>query len=428
VFLTFNSGRRSGQVVEVPEEGLVIGRDRACDVRLRDADASRRHTSLKPLADGRAVVEDLGSLNGTLVDGERISGPTVLDGGEEIRIGKTLMAASLRADAPTRGRRLWPVAAAAVLVVAAVVAVVLVTREREEPAPGELARALAHSTVRVLAERDGRRAGGGTGWVLDAQRGSVVTNAHAVRGGERFRLEVSGERRPARLAGVSPCADLAVLSADDRRGLTTPELGSQSDLERGERVVALGFPSGSRELIATTGRVTAPRTTFDASQNPDLQRYPNAIGFDAALAAGYSGGPLVTSEEKVVGTNTVVFQGGSGAAARGYAIPTVRRELDRLARGRSVGWAGFGFRVPAGGDLSRNDLPPGLLVTGVVPGTPAARAGLGRGPALITAIAGRRVSSYRDYCSAVAALSPGEPAAVSYLGRGGRKRIRMAFG
>src|SRR3954452_9932084 len=94
MFLRFKSGPKAGQSVEVKGEQFVLGREKESDLKLEDDEASRRHASLKALPDGRAVIEDLGSLNGTYVNGRRLDQPVTLEGGEEIRIGDTVLEAS----------------------------------------------------------------------------------------------------------------------------------------------------------------------------------------------------------------------------------------------------------------------------------------------------------------------------------------------
>jgi hypothetical protein len=82
----------TGAVVEIATR-LVIGREESCDIVLDDEKVSRRHCALTPQPDGRVVIEDLGSSNGTFVNRERISGPVTLIGGEEVRVGSTVMSA-----------------------------------------------------------------------------------------------------------------------------------------------------------------------------------------------------------------------------------------------------------------------------------------------------------------------------------------------
>ncbi len=216
------------------EERLVIGRDEGCNLVLDDSKVSRRHAYLQEI-DGGVEVGDLGSSNGTFVNGRRIERPVTLAPGDSLRIGVSSMriepaadtgagtepvAAAPAGDDRSRIRRMVSgdssviqrlrlersvrratlLAVVAVLVAAgAVVAAVTGLFSSEpEPAPAapstsEIIAQVRPATVRIITRVDERSAGSGTGWVYDADRGLVVTNAHVV--GDQ------GVRRPDVLPG-----------------------------------------------------------------------------------------------------------------------------------------------------------------------------------------------------------------------------------
>src|SRR3954447_15655798 len=97
--LKISSGGNAGQTVEVTGDEFTIGREASADLVLNDGKASRRHAALKPLPDGRATLYDLGSSNGTYVNGQRIQS-TVLNGNEKIQIGDTVLEPVVPAAAP----------------------------------------------------------------------------------------------------------------------------------------------------------------------------------------------------------------------------------------------------------------------------------------------------------------------------------------
>src|SRR3990170_734101 len=99
MWLTIHSGRDSGTAVEITGERFAVGREEGCELVLADEKASRRHAAFEALPDGRVVVRDLGSTNGTLVDGRRIEQPTLLSGGEQLQIGDTVLDLSDAASA-----------------------------------------------------------------------------------------------------------------------------------------------------------------------------------------------------------------------------------------------------------------------------------------------------------------------------------------
>src|SRR3954447_19846040 len=100
--LKISSGGNAGQTVEVTGDEFTIGREASADLVLNDGKASRRHAALKPLPDGRATLYDLGSSNGTYVNGQRIQS-TVLNGDEKIQIGDTVLEPGVPAAAPAGG-------------------------------------------------------------------------------------------------------------------------------------------------------------------------------------------------------------------------------------------------------------------------------------------------------------------------------------
>jgi predicted component of type VI protein secretion system len=87
--LQFATGTQQGQAAQVAGDRFLVGRGSDCELTLADSEASRRHALLRPQPDGSVVLEDLGSTNGTYVNGQRITGPVTLRGGERVRIGDT---------------------------------------------------------------------------------------------------------------------------------------------------------------------------------------------------------------------------------------------------------------------------------------------------------------------------------------------------
>jgi S1-C subfamily serine protease len=519
--LTIGSGSSEGRTVEVTGEQLVIGRDPDCELILDDSKVSRQHASLKPLPDGRAELRDLGTTNGTYVDGKRIEGPIVLQGGEEVRVGRTVLKADpgapvaapggddatrlatprpppapppepkaapppLEREAPERepaaappaqptalpasgsvaergrsvvGRsrsvvaersrsvveriqlrravRRATILATSAVVVAVVVVLLFVTGvvggggEEEGLSSDEIVDAVADSTVLVVASKGGERAGNGTGWVLDAGEGLIVTNAHVVNAGTRFEVGVGEDRRPAEIVGNAPCEDLAVLRTKDTSGLKTLPLGSQSAVKLGETVVAVGFPGTVSEkdsLTATSGVVSRVRTTYDF-RAPDVPQYRNVVQTDTAINPGNSGGPLVDFDVRLVGVNSA--GGLPETQNQNYAIGVdrVREVTADLRRGRSIGWTGMGFQFLDPQKLARDGLPPGIAVGHVVPGTPADRAALGRESLLISTVNGRKLdTTLPSYCEAVRGVRSGESATFRLVDGAGRAReLDIAF-
>jgi S1-C subfamily serine protease len=244
----------------------------------------------------------------------------------------------------------------------------------------------------------------GTGVVIDARRGLVVTNFHVVAIGGDIQAGRPDRLDDARIAAAAPCEDLALLKVEGLEDRTPIELGEQDEVEQGDPVVALGYPvsaSGGGSLTSTAGVVSSVNTALRI-RTAEEPSYSNLVQTDAALAPGNSGGPLVGADGRLVGLNTIILSGGGGATGQGYAIGVdrVREVLGDLREGRSRAWFGAGVFTPSARFLRRERLPAGVLVIGAQGGTAAAGSGLE--DVLVTKVDGRRVGrSLAGYCSAM---------------------------
>jgi putative serine protease PepD len=321
--------------------------------------------------------------------------------------------------------------ALAFLVSSAAAAVILTHDDPTDRVPGIVAR-LTPSTVLIESMRAGGRTGTGSGWVLDAKAGLVVTNAHVVNQGDSVRVAADGRRRTASVVAVAPCEDVAVVRVDDAEGLQTASLATSPSVEQGQTVVALGFASGAQpadETISTTGVVSSARATFlDVAS--DVPRYTDAVRTDTALNPGNSGGPLVDLEGRIVGMNAAVRSTGADGRARqneNYAIGASRLSstLEALRAGQSPKWTGLTFAYPTADQLAGRGLPAGLLVTGAVAGSPAARTGLGQTSEALISVDGRAVgTTLSSYCAAVGAARPSR-LTFSAGGSGKLRQVRL---
>ncbi len=232
------------------------------------------------------------------------------------------------------------------------------------------------------------REGTGSGFVWDEQ-GHIVTNYHVVRGAQEIEIALAdGTRLPARVVGVDPPNDLAVVQWVLEPGQRAPQvrplpLGDSLHLRVGQRVVAIGNPFGldrtmTAGIISALGRVIRSEEGFIGE----------VIQTDAAINPGNSGGPLLDLEGRVIGVNTAIFSPTGANAGIGFAIPahTVARvvpELIRYGRYRHpwLGVEGYTYELRPGvaAALRRLGYPvpdQGLLIVAVYPNSPADRAGL----------------------------------------------------
>ena len=454
----------STRIVQIDRDEFVIGRERTADLVLDDEKSSRQHCRLLRQPNGDIELMDLGSTNGTRVDGSRVSGSITLHGGERIRIGRHTIAVSRTepgtgagtvidttasvfaaatpapplpplggplavpapplpplaapAPVPTGGKRskvlLGVVAgAAAVAVVAGLIAVKRGSSGFSTQKIIDMSRA---KTVSVESDVDGQLRGRGTGWVLDAKQGLIVTNHHVVNAGASYTVGLDGGKRPASIVASAPCEDLSVLKVNDTAGLKQMELATQAQMRQGDKVVALGYPGNPApkpELQANVGIVSVVKTEFTAKAL-EVPRLPNIVQTDAAINPGNSGGPLLDTKGRLVGVNSA---GDSSKENQAFAIGVdrVKEITDLLRGGSSRGWTGLGLIFPSSeDDFTSLKLP---VVTGsivaefAVPLTPAANLGLGRASFDIVGVNGTRMDgTLQGYCAVVANLKAGDTA------------------
>ncbi len=244
----------------------------------------------------------------------------------------------------------------------------------------------------------------GSGFVWSSD-GIIVTNNHVVEGASRITVNVNGGRQiPARLLGVDPDSDLAVLRVDEK-GLTAAPIGTSSDLMIGESVVAVGNPFGLSGTV-TTGVVSALGRSVPSQDQS--RTFTDFIQTDASINPGNSGGPLLNIEGKVIGINVAIYAQAQGI---GFAIPVdrARKVIEDLLQYGEVHTAWIGAvtatLTPEEAKRRGHNLQRGAVVVRVFAGSPAARAGIASGD-VITAVAGRPVDSREAFSTATATLAP----------------------
>jgi S1-C subfamily serine protease len=269
--------------------------------------------------------------------------------------------------------------------------------------------------------------GTGSGFIWDAD-GHIVTNFHVIANSSNVRVTLDDQSTfPARVVGVAPDKDLAILRVSAPREKLKPILiGTSRDLQVGQSVFAIGNPFGLDRTL-TTGIVSALGRSIQSVTNRKIQ---NVIQTDAAINPGNSGGPLLDSAGRLIGVNTQIASPSGGSAGIGFAIPvdTVNEVVPQLIEHGRIIRPQLGVLLADPGVAARLGVE-GVLVLSVTEGSGADKAGL-RGTRrdengdlvlgdVITGIAGKTVRSYDDLASALEKMKPGETARVSIL-RDGR--------
>lgn len=217
--------------------------------------------------------------------------------------------------------------------------------------------------------------GTGSGFVWDKQ-GYIATNAHVVRGGDRFLVSLADNTQwEASLVGADPDRDIAVLKLKESPAakLLPVSVGDSEALQVGQSVFAIGNPFGLDQTL-TTGVISGLDRNIRAQTG---RRIDGVIQTDAAVNPGNSGGPLLDSAGRLIGMNTAIVSPSGASAGIGFAVPvaTVNRVVPRLIRGEPAPRAGFGITLVPDRLSRRLGVREGVLIHEVRPDSAAARAG-----------------------------------------------------
>jgi S1-C subfamily serine protease len=277
--------------------------------------------------------------------------------------------------------------------------------------------------------------GTGSGFLWDDQ-GHVVTNFHVIANADAARVTLDDQSTyPARLVGVAPDQDLAVLQVSAPRGKLKPILvGTSRDLQVGQHVFAIGNPFGLDRTL-TTGIVSALGRSILSLTN---RKIPNVIQTDAAINPGNSGGPLLDSAGRLIGVNTQIASPSGASAGIGFAVPvdTVNEVVPQIiAHGRVVR-PQLGVVLAEAGLARRLGLD-GVLVLSVTPGSGAEAAGL-RGTQrdrvgdlvlgdVIQAVDGTSVRSYDDLATVLEKRRSGDVVRLRILRDGKTLELPVAL-
>jgi len=266
--------------------------------------------------------------------------------------------------------------------------------------------------------------GKGSGFVV-SEDGYILTNNHVVADADRIEVTLAdGSSYPAKIVGTDPTFDLAVIKIE-AKGLHVLELGDSEDVRIGEWAIAIGNPYGFESTV-TVGVISAKNRSVRA-------RNLNFDGFlqtDAAINPGNSGGPLLNLDGKVIGINTAIIPYAQGI---GFAVPVnmAKQVLNDLIKYGNVkrGWLGVYIQplTPEFAEAYHVERDGGAVVSDVVPGSPAEKAGLRRGD-VIVAVDGEAIEDHTDLTLRIRSHLEGDTVRLTVIREGKEREFRVTLG
>jgi len=245
----------------------------------------------------------------------------------------------------------------------------------------------------------------GSGFVIDSD-GYIVTNNHVMSGLNEAEIRFSdGTKYKGRLIGRDEATDIALLKIDAPKSFPSLRFYDDQRMRVGDLVLAVGNPFG------LNGTVTAGILSARGRDEIGSGQYTDYLQLDAAINPGNSGGPTFDVNGRVIGMNTL----GRPGSGIGFAIPssTIQRVVEDLKEGRAVQRGYLGVQIESLSDDNARALglpnANGALVTGVIAGSPAEKAGIKRGDVVLK-INGQVIKDNRELARKIAALDVGETA------------------
>lgn len=272
-----------------------------------------------------------------------------------------------------------------------------------------------------VPEQQRRPQAAGSGVIVDAEQGLILTNHHVIKEAEEISVRFKDDREfKAELVGADSESDIAVLKIDADH-ITEIPIADSDKLRVGDFVVAVGNPFGLRQTV-TSGIVSG------LGRHGLGKRYEDFIQTDASINPGNSGGALVNLQGELVGINTAILSQSGGNIGIGFAIPTnlattVMQQIvehGEVQRGR-LGVVGQDLtnELAEAFDLEIND---GVVIAQVLPDSPAAEAGL-RERDVIVAVNGSNIRDFSGLANAIGLRPPGEKVEITFIRDGERHSV-----
>lgn len=268
--------------------------------------------------------------------------------------------------------------------------------------------------------------------VIISDDGYIVTNNHVVQDAESVFVTLNDKREvPARIVGLDPATDLAVIKIE-ATGLQSIPFGNSDSARIGEPVLAIGNPFNLTSTV-TAGIISAKARYMNIINNPGVEStIESFIQTDAAVNSGNSGGALVNGRAELIGINTAIASGNGYYTGYSFAIPSnIARKVTSDLRQYGVvqrGYLGVNV-VEVTGDVAKQlDLnePKGIYIARVIPDCAADKAGMKKGDILLN-VNGMEVNSYASMMEEVALFNPGDQVEVTFLRDGKEYNVKLTL-
>ena len=268
----------------------------------------------------------------------------------------------------------------------------------------------------------------GSGVIVSPQ-GIILTNHHVIEGADEIEVAFAdGRKRNAKLIGSDPETDIAVLKIDATDLPNPITLGKMESVHVGDVVLAIGNPFGVGQTV-TSGIVSAL-----GRNQLGINTFENFIQTDAAINPGNSGGALVDTKGNLIGINTAIYSRSGGNMGIGFAIPinTAKQVMESILTNGSVtrGWIGVEPQNLSKELAESLNLPKdttGVLISGVLEGGPADKAGMKPGDVL-TQVNGLAVNDVVTLLNRIAQTGPGDEAKINLLRKGKAMTLKVQVG
>ncbi|SFU40081.1 Do family serine endopeptidase [Xenorhabdus koppenhoeferi] len=258
----------------------------------------------------------------------------------------------------------------------------------------------------------------GSGVIIDAEKGYVLTNNHVIDNANKMRVQLNdGREYSAKLIGRDPQTDIALLQLKDAKNLTTIKFADSDQLRVGDYAVAIGNPFGLGQTV-TSGIISAL-----GRSGLNLEGLENFIQTDASINHGNSGGALINLKGELIGINTAIIAPNGGNVGIGFAIPSnmAKNLAAQLISNGEVKRGILGIRgIEMTADIAQAlkiDTQQGAFVSEVIPKSAAAKAGIKSGDVLVS-FESKKISSFAELRAKIGTTAPGKEVKIGLLRKG----------